>query len=412
MRDVPNKHLWVIVAAGLTARVVLAFAFRGTNHLLIEQLAASRVRAWDWHAVYTAVAHWTYPPLFLAWLAGASWLSDVSGLPFQGFAKLGPALADVGLALAVYVYLGWRGAAPRMRLAAVALVMFGPTFIATSGYHGQIDALAILPAVLAVMVWQRRPESTRAIEAGLLIGVGSAVKIVPLLVLLPLLLSTRSRREGATLAAVAFLIPALVLGPLWVAGINLHSVVGYTGVPGWGGLSLVLDPGLAWRYIASGSSFGHPGGLTSALQSASGWITLGGLVAYAAFIFRCRPALIDAIVLLWLAVFAFSPNFFLNYLVWGVPFFIMAGYLAEVAVLQVLLVMPTVAYYLSLWPAPSSAAAILYVPFMFGLWIFFVAATVALAFRLARRRSAHPASMQRPLVSLATAGPAESHPVP
>ena len=53
---------------------------------------------------------------------------------------------------------------------------------------------------------------------------------------------------------------------------------------------------------------------------------------------------------------AFSPDFFLTYLVWGLPFFIMAGYLLEVAILQAFLVIPTVAYYLSLWPSRRKAA--------------------------------------------------------
>ena len=199
MSDLRDKRLWVLIAIGLAIRVALAFAFRGTNHLFVEDLAASRVRSWDWHAVYEGFVPWTYPPLFLGWLAGASWLSDASGLSFHGLAKLGPTLADVGLALAVYVYLRWRGAQERTRLIGVALVILGPTFIATSGYHGQIDSVAILPAVLGLMVWERRSDKpTRALEAGLLIGLGGAVKTVPLLMVLPLLISAKSWREGAS----------------------------------------------------------------------------------------------------------------------------------------------------------------------------------------------------------------------
>jgi hypothetical protein len=113
-----------------------------TNHLLIEEIAGGRVRAGEWKLTYEGQLPWTYPPLFLGWLAAASWLSDVTGWSFHGFAKLAPALADVGIALAVYVYLGWRGAADRWRLGGAALVLLGPSFIATSGYHGQIDSVA------------------------------------------------------------------------------------------------------------------------------------------------------------------------------------------------------------------------------------------------------------------------------
>jgi hypothetical protein len=390
-----SKPLWLMVAAGLAMRVVLALVFHGTNHVFIEEIAAIRVRDGDWHAVYEGPVSWSYPPLFLSWLTGASWLSEVSGISFHALAKLGPSLADIGLALAVYSYLGWRGAKERWRLAGAGLVLFGPTFIATSSYHGQIDSVAILLAVLGLMAWERGPTSSRAWEAGLLIGLGAAVKLVPLLMVLALLPYTFSWREGAKLIIAALGTLALALGPLWIAGIDLHRVTGYAGVPGWGGLSLVLDPGVAWHNLTVLS--GTQSGLTLDLRSAARWITLGVLVVYAGFILRYRPALIDAAVLLWLAIFTFSPNFFLTYLVWGLPFFIMAGYLLEVAILQTLLVIPTVAYYLSLWPSRSTATGIAYVPFMFALWLFFACATIILVARIAKHRAPYA---QRPLVSL------------
>lgn len=395
-----SKPLWLMIAAGLVIRVALALAFHGTNHVLIEEVAGARVRDGNWRDVYEGSLPWTYPPLFLGWLAGASWLGQISGLSFHALAKLGPALADMGLALAVYVYLGWRGAQERWRLAGAGVVLFGPTFIATSGYHGQIDSVAILPAVLGLMAWERRPASSRAWAAGLLIGLGAAVKLVPLLLILALLPYARSWREGTTLLVAAIVPVGLALGPLWLAGIDLHRVTGYSGVPGWGDLSLVVDPGLAWHNVTVGPDVSAAGGLAGGLQSAARWITLGALVAYAGFIFRYRPALIDAAVLLWLAIFTFSPDFFLTYLVWGLPFFIMAGYLIEAAVLQALLVVPTVAYYLALWPSPSTALGVAYVPFMFALWIFFACATIFLVARIARGRTPYGPEAQRPLVSV------------
>ena len=234
METLRSRPLWILIAVGLAIRVALAFAFRGTGHLLIEEIAAGRVRDWDWHAVYEGGFPWTYPPVFLGWLAGASWLADVSGLSFHGLAKLGPTLADVGLAMVVYSYLGWRGAAERLRLIGAALVMLGPSFFAISGYHGQIDSVAILPAATSLVVWERSASTHRALWAGLLIGLGAAVKTVPLLLVLPLLGSARSWREAAELAGGAFAVLLLTIGPLWVSGIDLSRVVGYTGIPGCG----------------------------------------------------------------------------------------------------------------------------------------------------------------------------------
>jgi Glycosyltransferase family 87 len=399
-----SRPLWFLIGVGLVIRVVLAFAFRGTNHVVIEEIAASGVRNWDWHSVYEGgpFIEWTYPPLFLGWLAGASWLSDVSGLSFHGLAKLGPTLADVGLALGIYIYLGWRGARERLRLAGTALVMLGPSFIAISGYHGQIDSVAILPAAVGVMVWERSSGPHRALWAGLLIGVGAAVKAPPLLLLVPLLASARSRREVAELAGGALAVLLITLGPLWASGIDLSTVVKYSGVPGWGGLSLVIDPAVGWHVLTMGVSPPRPayGGLELTVQDNARWITLVALAAYAGFVFHYRPAAIDAAALLWLVIYAFSPNFFLNYLVWGLPFFIMAGFLIEVAVLQALLIAPTLGYYIALWPNPSTATGVLYVPALIALWGFWVFATAAVTWRIVKQHEKNFARVQPPLVNL------------
>jgi hypothetical protein len=399
-----SKSLWIIIAAGLAIRLVLAFAFDGTNHTPIEAAVAGNVRSWDWRGAYeSGVFSWVYPPLFLPWLAAASWLSDVSGLTFHGLANLGPILADLGLALAVYVYLGRRGAGERGRLIGAALVMLGPSFIAVSGYQGQIDSVAILPAVLGLMVWEHRATARRGIDSGLLVGIGASVKTVPLLLVPALLGSARSWREGAKLAVAAITVPTLTLVPLWLAGVDLHQVIEYAGVRGWGGLSLVVDPGVGWHWMSVLGTPSPPHGIALALKDGARWITLLALTVYAGFVARYRPAAIDAAVLLWLTVYVFSPNFFLNYLVWGLPFFIMAGYLTEVAVLQLVLIAPTVAYYVRISPPSPPATTTLalgYVPFMIALWVFWVVATFTLARRIAAQRNASPTGIQAPLVNV------------
>ena len=394
----------MVIGVGLAIRVALAFAFRGTNAISIEEFAAAHVRSWDWHAVYgesSGFFRWIYPPLWLGWLAGASWLSDVTGLSFHGLAKLGPTLADVGLALAIYTYLGWRGARERLRLAGAALVMLGPSFIAISGYHGQIDSAAILPAVIALMVWERSSSPNRALWAGLLIGVAAAVKLPPLLLVLPLLGSAKSWREAAKLAGAALAPLLLALGPLWADGIDLSPVVRYAGFPGWGGLSLVVDPAFGWHLFTQPLFSPYPhSGLSQTVQENARWITAVALATYTGFVFRYRPAAVDGAALLWLVVYAFSPNFFLNYLVYGLPFFIMAGFLVEVAVLQALLIAPTVAYYVVLSPAHSTATGVLYVPALIALWAAWVLATLVIAWRIAEQRENNFSRVQAPLMDV------------
>jgi hypothetical protein len=104
-------------------------------------------------------------------------------------------------------------------------------------------------------------------------------------------------------------------------------------------------------------------------------------------------------VLLWLAVFAFSPNFLLQYLVWALPFFIMAGYLRETAALQIAILPVLVITYVSA-NAMTEFLAGAYVAMMICLWIFWLVALVTVVRRVMHRRVAHPAGTQPPLVEL------------
>ena len=164
----------------------------------------------------------------------------------------------------------------------------------------------------------------------------------------------------------------------------------------------MTDPALGWHWLTMP---GMPppsahSALSHTLQDNSRWITAVALAGYTGFVFRYRPATVDAVALLWLVVYAFSPDFFLNYLVWGLPFFVMAGFLGEVALLQALLIVPTLGYYIALWPARSTATGVLYVPAMIVLWAFWVVASLALAQRLVKRRETHRTGIQPPLIDL------------
>ncbi len=416
MRSIRHP-LWAIVGAGIAVRLALAFAlpgaesdiaaFRHVAHFIdADPLHAYQANERNWWGgdVFPA---WPYPPLYFLWIAAAFRLSELSGLPFHGVVHLAPILADVGIAAAIYVYLGWRGAGERLRLAGAALVMLGPSFVAVSGYHGQIDSVAILPAVLALMAWERRPVATRATDAGLLVGVGAAIKTVPGLVLLALLPAARSVREAAWLIGAALAVPVVAMLPFAVADPGALEWLGtYQGSPGKGGLSLVLQPSVAWHWVAHGGFNPPLNGLNDFLTASAGAVVVLAMALLAVFLLRHRPAPIDAAVLVWLAIYAFSPSFFMQYLVWGLPFFIMAGYLKQTAVIQAVLLPATVIYYQAAdtntgVPELGTAMAGVYVVTMIGLWAFWVAAFATLAARTARRGAEPPRGVQPPLVRLA-----------
>ena len=393
----------IIVIAGLAIRLFFAFAFIGSGDLWNLELFAHRARDNLLH-VYSGqgfgAGSYSYPPGYLFWLVAASWLTDATGVAFSSTAQLPPILADVGIALAVYVYLGWRKVDERWRLAGLATVMLGPVFIAISGYDGQVDSVAMLPAVLALMAWERPGrERGRAITAGALIGLGAAIKTVPLLMILPFVLSTNRWRERIVLVAtagamfIAFVSPFFVVEPHGV-----YNALTYSGHPGRGGLSVIVDPQFAINKLQSPGFefFGRQhNGIEGWLTANAAIITFLGLVGLAAFLVRYRPPLIDGIVLLWLVIFVFSPNFYFQYLIWALPFLIMAGYIGEMAILQFTLIPPILIISIS-DSELSSAAPWIYVVFMDLLWLFWVAALVFVGRRAVRQwRHGPPAGRLR-----------------
>ena len=381
-----DRVLWLLglAAAGLAVRLFFAFHWFGNGDILTFGLVGDLARGDFLHVFATnnGYVYWPYGPGYVPWLAGALEISEATGLAFHAVIQFLPIAADLAIAALVYHYLGLRGAGDAVRVGAFAAVMLGPAFIAISGYHGQFDAAAILPGVAALVVWERRPEGRRAIEAGLLLGIGGTVKTVPMLLALPLLASARSWREGAQLVAVtagtALLIslPFILAEPEGFRGGPLE----YSGAPSRGGLSLVLDPTFAAdrRLSTELALNGRPSGVADWISTASGPITALALAGLALFIWRYRPEPVVGAVLLWLTLFVFSPNFLLQYLIWALPFFLMAGYVWQTAALQLAVVPVLLLTYLSAgWYGRTGADA--YVAMMIALWAFWVLALLWVA---------------------------------
>lgn len=401
-----SKWLWILVGAGTLGRLVWAFASYGHYFDIESYLIVNDAFLDDPLRFYSQVTfvvgdgieqfRWPYPPLFVSWILAAGGLDDPTGLSFHGLIQVPSILADAAIAVLVYAFLDRRGATARSCLAAAGLVALGPPFAVISGYHGQIDSVAIAPAVAALVIWELAP-SRRALAAGLLIGVGAAVKTVPLLMLLALVPAARDRREATTLIVAALAVPVVLLAPFMLADPEgASAVVDYSGAPGLGGLSLVIQPNLAADWLTVDRLH---------LTSASQWLVdlkgipvMAALAATGLFCLRFRPAAVDAAVLVWLVVYAFSPNLFLQYAVWGLPFLLLAGYLRITAVAEAWLVIPLVITYATVWE--SRDIALIYSPMVIALWAASLAGAIVLARRMIAGRRLHPTGVQPALVSL------------
>jgi uncharacterized membrane protein len=331
-----RRALWLMIGAGLAARLIVAAVTNAnTDDLHSFDFVRTALREDPLH-VYQDVPElrWPYPSGYFPFVALCAAIDSALGIDFRHLLRLGPVAADIGLAALVQHLLGMRGASERTRLAGAALVLFGPVFFGVSAYQGQLDPVAILPALAAFVLWQRDGQS-RALHAGLLIGLGASVKTVPLLMVLALAPSARSLRELVTLATAAAAVPVAMLAPFLI--VDAGSVIDhlrYRGFPGLGGLSLVATPQFPLFWQAD--HLPPTGEQTIFLLDHGDLIAAAGLIAAAAVLARFRPDPLGAAAIVWLAVWVFGVNFFVQYLVWGLPFLLARGQLRAVAAIQAL----------------------------------------------------------------------------
>ena len=155
-----------------------------------------------------------YPPGFWPAILASGSLEAHTGIAFESLIQVPIIAADAGIALLIWSFLGRRGAATRTRLAGAGLVALGPVFVLG------------LRLVRTVRRGRHPPRGRRAerygsvpgrvagaLVAGLLIGLGAALKTTPGLMLLALLPSARSRREAVTLVVAAVAVPLAMLLP-------------------------------------------------------------------------------------------------------------------------------------------------------------------------------------------------------
>jgi hypothetical protein len=393
-----RRLLWAMIATGVVGRAVLGFETYGVGYDIDAVTAVERALEDDALQVYSAVNEgdlnrWPYPAGFFPFVVLAGALADVAG-PFHGWIQVPQILADGAIAWLVQDFLGRRGASDRQRLAGAGLVALGPSFWIISGFHGQMDSIAILPAVAALWLWDRSPPGTRrALTAGLLVGVGAAMKSVPILMAVVLLASVRSRREAAALLLPAVAVPLLITAPWLVADTRdtLHSFTSHRALPGFGGIGLIAQPELADFWLNRDRSELSP--LSDFLMDNAGPILAVLMAPLMALVLWRRAEPVLAAAILWPALVLLNPGFGFQYVVWALPFALMAGYLRQVAVLQAVLFAPAALLY---WHPFGDNPTAVYVAIMIAAWFACVAMVGVLVARLARA-TCSPASASAPL---------------
>jgi hypothetical protein len=360
-----------MLCGGVAIRVWIAFTNRGVKYDMDSLYAVAALL--DSHPLHVYDSfRWAYPGGYFPVVLLCRWIANATGAPFYGVIKVPVILADAGIAAAVWWGTGQLAAGRRIRLLSAGLVALGPIFILISGYHGQLDAAGILPALVGVLVWERGGER-RAVAAGLLVGLGASIKTVPLFMVLAMLPSVRSRREAVVLLGASLAVPLASLVPFLLA--DRHAVVtsltANKGVPGWGGLSLFVQPGMIHDWL-HGIVFTPSSATTFLLRRQNAIVGLAALAA-GAVAWRRRMGVVPAAALIWVAVYVANPDWSYQYFIWGMPFFLLAGAAAGVGGLQLVLALPAAELYFHF---AVGSAGWLYLPLIYIAWAGLAAAGV------------------------------------
>jgi Glycosyltransferase family 87 len=344
-----------------------------------------------------AYGRWPYPPGFFPVIAATIKIGSWFGISAMKAIRIPLALGDLGVAWVVQALMADRGSSERKRAIATALICLGPPFVVISSVHGQVDSIGILFALLGIMVWTRTDARWRAIAAGALVGVGADMKTVPLLVVLAMIPSRRSWREAVELVVTAVAVPVLSLVPFVISYHHTLKVIqSYRGVPGVGGLSLLVQPRLALSWY-SGVRVTQNGAVSWLVTHATGVELLALALTFAVLWWRRLDPIVSA-ALIYLVVYVVSVSYFLQYVIWVLPFLLVAGYLRSVLALEVAYLIPlTFAYWhelvhrtgITVWG--HSAVLGVYVPAMIALWAAALIGAVLLPWR---GRQSPPTSSQ------------------
>jgi hypothetical protein len=247
---------------------------------------------------------WRYPPLYLLFTAPAVLIRQLTGNPllYLGMLKLPFAFADTVSTYYIYKILR-RYTSEGQSLKFAAFYAFNPIVIFESAGGGFSDPIPIALTVASFYYFVKASDSVDAgkevSKSALLMGLGIAAKIYPLLLVPVLVRALNGNRRRIQYLFLSALPPAVMSVPFlyW----DWQSYLGILALRNVGGQH-PLFPGFEFSGII-------------AVPFAA------ALVASLLFIYLRKLPVTSGIVLvfLWVNIAVFAQSF--NYLVWGVPFF-------------------------------------------------------------------------------------------
>jgi Dolichyl-phosphate-mannose-protein mannosyltransferase len=306
-------RLAVLAAALLAAALKVYVAARtlGTDDVYLFQIFAKQVRAYGPIGIYGApsetLAPYNHPPL-IGWMLQLFNVLVDHGARFATLIRLPAILADIMTTLLLFELIRTRRPVREAALGA-ALFAWSPALGIISGYHGNVDPVCIMFALLALYLLVVRQAPALA---GISIAVGLGVKLVPIVVV-PLL-GYLAWRAGVR-RLVMFLVGAGIVSALiWLPPLLTHfatvrhNVIGYAGYGPrqWGPAQFGVWLGIPQQWI---ELYAGPGRFLVLLLSAG----LPVLLAWR------RPSMtVPAAGLAFALFLLFTPAHAMQYTIWPI----------------------------------------------------------------------------------------------
>jgi len=298
-----------LAVAGLLVRILLALVSEGSNDVGIWNLWATLLEQRSLTDMYSSVEGFNHPPLIALWSLAALRLARETGLRFAILLKV-PSLIAEGCA-SYLLWRIWRSVGSLTAAAAVAAFAWNLDSILVSGFHGNTDPICAMLCLASAIFIQRQA----FFVGGLSLAAALNVKLIPLLLIIPLLLQSRTRRQ-----ALAFL-AALALGgvpflPFLVSageGFYRHAIA-YNSIPDNWGIGFFLNSSEQNPRFAAAAARIAP-----IYHTYTRYLIMGACAILGAWGRRCRWSAYRISFLCLATFLILTPGFGVQYTVYVVP---------------------------------------------------------------------------------------------
>jgi hypothetical protein len=297
----------IAIAASFALRLAIAACSWGSSDTIAFARFAWSIDRIGLLATYRIDSELNHPPLAAYWAWLALRLAGHSAYGFAFIFRLPMILADAGSVwLLSKISRGKQGPRP---LAVAALFAWCPAAILVSAYHGNTDSLYAFLCLLCVYLLN----ANRIVLAGVALAAAINIKLIPILLIVPLLLSLPNRHAaakfigGLLVGIIPFLIP-LIGAPASFA----HNALAYASRFDLWGINLILS-------IGTGDLAGIPHVVL--IYRALGRCLIVALVLAWAVLARIkiRPSRYDLAAGTFAIFLVFAPGFGVQYLVILLP---------------------------------------------------------------------------------------------